>query len=445
MMRSLVAKIFVCSVLVQLLTRAAWMTLGALLAGAHPGPGRLLAHTLPLYADLAATTLERDGPAALAAFLARGEQESGLKLVLRRGGDCGPAVGPGPAPALAAPVTHPGVQYCLTADTSASRRHSWPWTDAMLLLELVLSGVFSFFLARYLLLPIRKLSHAAQALAGGDLTARAGPRLGRRRDEAGELVRQFDRMADQIALLIEAQQRFIGDVSHEIKSPLARLSMALGLARREAGPVAALRFDRMEREIETIAQLIRELLTLASLKAGSPLNKSAPIDLTALVRGIIEDAAFERPDHLIRLGCDQTLLQVDGDAVLLRRAVENVLRNALFYAYGGTPVDVAIERLAEGGVRITIRDHGPGVPPEALAHLFDPFYRVDEARARNTGGIGIGLAICARAIRLHGGRVQAENTTPSGLAVMLELPGDIVRAEAGIPSGARTRIAAAAG
>ncbi len=301
----------------------------------------------------------------------------------------------------------------------------------MLLLELGLSGVFSFFLARYLLLPIRKLSHAAQALAQGDLTARAGPKLGRRRDEAGELVRQFDRMADQIALLIQAQQHFIGDVSHEIKSPLARLSMALGLARREAGPAAAPRFDRMEREIETISQLIRELLTLSSLRAGGQLTKSDPIDLVALVRAVIEDAAFERPDHLIRLACDSAPLRISGDAVLLRRAVENVLRNALFYAHGGTAVDVAVARTADGSVRITIRDEGPGVPPEALAHLFDPFYRVDEARARNTGGIGIGLAICDRAIRLHGGRVWAENTTPPGLAVTLELPPTIVLADAG--------------
>jgi signal transduction histidine kinase len=438
-MRSLVAKIFVCSVLAQCLAHAAWVTFGILLAGTHPGPGRLLAHTLPLYADLAATTLERDGPAALVAFLARGEQESGLKLTLRTGGDCAPGRSPGPV--LAVPVTRPATQYCLMADTDADapRRHAWRWADAMLPLELVLSGVFSFFLARYLLLPIRKISYAAQALAGGDLTARAGARLGRRRDEAGELVRQFDRMADQIALLIEAQQRFIGDVSHEIKSPLARLSMALGLARREAGLVAASRFDRMEREIETISQLIRELLTLASLNAGSPL-KAAPVDLIALVRGIIEDAAFERPDHLIRFVCGEAPLYVDGDPVLLRRAVENVLRNALFYAYGGTPVDVAIDRMAEGGVRITIRDEGPGVPPEALAHLFDPFYRVDEARARNTGGIGIGLAICTRAIGLHGGRVLAENTTPSGLAVTMELPGDIVRLDSGVRPGARARL-----
>ena len=440
MMRSLVAKIFICSVLVQCLTRAAWVTLGTLLATSHPGPSRLFQHTLPLYADLAATTLERDGPAALAGFLARGERDSGLTLALHAGGDCGPDR------VTAIPVVHGQVHYCLTAETPPHAR-PWRWTDAMLLLELALSGVFSFFLARYLLLPIRKISHAAQALAGGDLTARAGPRLGRRRDEAGELVRQFDRMADQIALLIEAQQRFIGDVSHEIKSPLARLSMALGLARREAGSVAAARFDRMEREIETVAQLIRELLTFSLLTAGTPLNKSEPIDLVALVRAVIEDAAFERPDRLIRLACDETVLRVDGDPVLLRRGVENVLRNALFYAHDGTGVDVAIERLADGGVRITICDEGPGVPPEALEHLFDPFYRVDEARARNTGGIGLGLAICDRAIRLHGGRVVAENRRPSGLAVRLELPASIVRAEPGPHPAARgiARVAAATG
>jgi signal transduction histidine kinase len=223
--------------------------------------------------------------------------------------------------------------------------------------------------------------------------------------------------------------------------------MALGLARREAGSVAAARFDRMEQEIETVAQLTRELLTFSLLTAGTPLTKSEPIDLVAMVRSVIEDAAFERPDHLIRLVCDETVLRVDGDPVLLRRAVENVLRNALFYAHDGTGVDVAIEHLADGGVRITICDEGPGVPPEALEHLFDPFYRVDEARARNTGGIGLGLAICDRAIRLHGGWVVAENRRPSGLAVKLELPASIIRADPGPQSAARgiARVAAATG
>lgn len=425
-MGGLVTKIFLCSVLVQILTRAAWVALMALLAEPHPGAGRALQQVLPLYAELAATTLEQGGPAALGRLTTRLAAQQGLRLTLLAGtADCIGRTGD-KGPVLAAAVVHGDTRYCLLGESAASRGHPWHWGDAMLLVELALCGAFSFFLARYLLLPIRKLSNAAQALGHGDLTARAGPKLGRRCDEAGELVRQFDRMADRIALLITAQQRFIGDVSHEIKSPLARISMALGLARREAGPGASPRFDRMEREIEVISDLISELLTLSSLQAGDPVRSFEPFDLVALIQAVIDDAAFERPDRPVRLSAPGALA-ITADAVLLRRAIENVLRNALFYTQPGTAVDVAVDRMAEGGVCINVRDQGPGVPDDALPHLFDPFYRVDEARARNTGGIGIGLAICDRAVRLHGGKVSACNMRPSGLAIQLMLPAALVR------------------
>jgi signal transduction histidine kinase len=425
MMRSLVAKIFVCSLLIQILTRGVWVTLAPLFAVQHPGPARMLQHAMPLYANLAAETLERDGPAALAAFLAQAEQESAMKFELRQNpAACEPGHPSSGGPfSIAAETVRGQDRYCLTGTSTLPRLTPRWWPDGVLLIELALCAVFSFFLARYLLQPIRKLSHAAQALGRGDLTARAGPRLGRRRDEAGELVRQFDRMAERIALLIQSQQRFIGDVSHEIKSPLARLNMALGLARREVNGLAPARFDRMEYEVGTISALIRELLTLSTMQAADAADRTGLVDLVDLVRSVIEDAKFEwreRPAD-IRLTCEEAQVHVPGDATLLRRAFENVLRNALFYTPAGTAVNVVIRRAA-GCVMLMVRDQGPGVPAGALDHLFDPFYRVDEARARNTGGVGIGLAICERAVRLHGGQVRAENVTPSGLSVTLELP-----------------------
>jgi signal transduction histidine kinase len=230
-------------------------------------------------------------------------------------------------------------------------------------------------------------------------------------------------MADRIALLIQSQQRFIGDVSHEIKSPLARLTMAIGLARRETNGLAASRFDRMEDEVEAVSALIRELLTLSSLQARDAPDRSGQVDVDALVRSVIDDARFEWRDRMadIQLDTPVAALQVRGDATLLRRAFENVLRNALFYTPPGTVVNVVV---SQSGTTVTllVQDQGPGVPPDALDRLFDPFYRVDDARARNTGGVGIGLAICERAVRLHGGAVRAENVLPSGLAVRLELP-----------------------
>jgi two-component system sensor histidine kinase CpxA len=417
-MRGLVVKIFVCSVLVQIVAHAVWVTTAVFFAASVPGPARMLHNALPLYAELARTTLEHDGPEALAALLARADAAGDLHLEARENVEaCHAGLDMGPM-AMAAGDK----RFCLTASPNKPHGlHFWP--DGVLFLQLGLCALFSYGLARYLLRPVRVLSETAEALGRGDMTARAGPKLGRRSHGAGGLVRQFDRMADRIAVLIQSQQRFIGDVSHEIKSPLARLTMAIGLARRETNGLAASRFDRMEDEVEAVSALIRELLALSSLEAREAPDRSALVDMEALVRGVIDDAAFEWRDRIsdIHLSVPATGIQVHGDAILLRRAFENVLRNALFYTPPGTVVDVVV---SQSGPRVTVlvQDQGPGVPADALARLFDPFYRVDDARARNTGGVGIGLAICERAIRLHGGAVRAQNVAPSGLAVSLELP-----------------------
>ena len=417
-MRGLVVKIFVCSVLIQIITHFVWVTMAVMFAAQVPGPAQLLRKAIPLYAELGRSTLATQGPEGLAALLDRTEKTGQLKLEIRQNvSKCAPDLMMGPM-ALAAGDS----EFCLIARTNMPRGlHLWP--DGAWLVQLGVCALFSYLLARHLLQPIRVLSISSEALGRGDLTARAGPRLGRRRDEAGALVRQFDSMADRIALLIRSQQRFISDVSHEIKSPLARLNMAIGLARRETGGMAAARFERMEGEIEAISTLIRELLTLSTLQAADVADRSCLVDLAAMVRGVIDDAEFEWQERVadIRLTAPAEPIHIHGDAILLRRAFENVLRNALFYTPPGTVVNVVIR---QSGLHVTllVQDQGPGVPPEALERLFDPFYRVDDARARNTGGVGIGLAICERAVRLHGGAVRARNVSPSGLAVSLELP-----------------------
>ena len=417
-MRGLVVKIFVCSVLVQVITHFVWMTTAVLFAPAVPGPARAMQAAMPLYSELARATLLREGQKGLAEFLQRAELAGDLNLRVRQdGAACAADRSMGPWAVAAGDSA-----FCLMVSPKPPKgRHFWP--DGVLLVQLALCALFSYALARYLLRPIHVLSKTAEALGRGDMTARAGPQLGRRGDEAGALVRQFDHMADRIAGLIQQQQRFIGDVSHEIKSPLARLTMAIGLARRETNGLASGRFDRMEDEVEAVSALIRELLALSSLQSRDAPDRTALVDMKALVRGVIEDAAFEWQERTgdIALTVPPGPVELRGDATLLRRAFENVLRNALFYTPPGTGVSVVVSRSGPT-VTLLVQDQGPGVPPEALEHLFDPFYRVDDARARNTGGVGVGLAICERAIRLHGGVVKARNVKPCGLAVSLEIP-----------------------
>ena len=294
---------------------------------------------------------------------------------------------------------------------------------SLLSVEVACCVLVSYLLARYLARPLRNLHNAAIAFAGGDLSAR-GPKVkAERRDEVAELVRAFNSMADHISALIQAQQRFIVDVSHEIKSPFARLSLAAALARRAASPLAAEQFDRLEREIETASSLVRDLQVLSSLQDGGPLLRCEKLDLANLLAAAIDNVAFEWEGHPhgIKLTAPSEPVITLGDPAVLQRAVENVLHNAFFYTPKGTEVAMTVTRHG-GSAHVEVRDHGPGVPEAALPHLFDPFYRVDESRTRNTGGTGIGLAIFQRAVTLHGGTATATNADPSGLRICIDLP-----------------------
>ncbi len=432
-MRSLFAKFFLCMLLVPVVVHGSALLLSAALDEPQLAANRVLGAVLPLYVQVVGTTLDQGGPTAADAMVASAAARAAPHLSLRLvrpsnaatgRADC--AVPQGRSAAALVPAAPAPARFCLVATLAPHRRilgvFPGSWWALLPLLELLTCGAVSFFLARYLVRPICRIRAAAVAFARGDLSARAGSRLGSRRDEAADLVREFDRMADRVAASIQAQRRFIGDVSHEIKSPLARLSLALGLARREAGEAVAPRFDRMERELDTVSRLVRELLMLSSLQGSTAPSNSAPVDLAAVVQEAVDDLIFEwreRADgiRLIRRG---TPIWVAGDAALLRRVAENVLVNALFYSPDSTTVDAVVDRSGPWA-RLLVRDRGPGVPPAALPHLFEPFYRVDEARARNTGGVGLGLAICKRAVELHGGQISATNAQP-GLSVRIELP-----------------------
>ena len=294
-----------------------------------------------------------------------------------------------------------------------------------LLIAIVSSGVVSYFLARYLTAPVVRLRTATQQLAAGDLTARAEAPPKRRRDEIAELVRDFNGMAARLEDLVNAQNRLLNDVSHELRSPLARLNVALGLARQRTGPEAQGALERIEREAERLNELIGRLLEIARLESGEEVQKSA-VNLAEMLHEICKDADFEAQSRNCRVKCviaDACIVM--GHAGLLHSAIENVVRNATRYTREGTEVEIRLEKAqdangAEAVVRVT--DSGPGVPEEDLHKLFRPFYRLDDARNRQTGGVGLGLAITERTVRLHGGRVKAANRPQGGLIVEIRLP-----------------------
>lgn len=295
-----------------------------------------------------------------------------------------------------------------------------------ILIGIISSGLVCYLLARYLTSPIVRLRAATQKLASGDLTARAGMPGSRRHDETAELVRDFDRMAERLQNLVDAQRRLLTDISHELRSPLARLNVALELARQRSGGDANSALDRIDRETARLNEMIQRLLTLVRLEGGDDSLEKSPVHLQQLIQEIAKDAAFEAQSRHCQVEVEiLSDCVVIGSASLLHSAIENVVRNAIRYTEEGTSVQIQLESeqgtaAAEAVVRVL--DSGPGVPEEALDKLFRPFYRIDDARGRQTGGVGLGLAITARSVSLHGGTVRAFNRPQGGLIVEIRLP-----------------------
>ncbi|HKU13080.1 MAG TPA: ATP-binding protein [Steroidobacteraceae bacterium] len=291
---------------------------------------------------------------------------------------------------------------------------------ALLVSGLVLSVLVSWSLARYLSKPVERLQSSARSLAAGNMEARVGAEFSQRRDELGVLARDFDKMADHVRNLIASKENLLRAMSHELRSPLARLRVATGLARRPGADVAR-QLDRIELEAERLDTLIGQILQLSHLRAVPTLPRE-PLDLTSLLNEIIDDARIEAgaDEKRVDWSAPREVMMVDGDHGLLRSAIENVLRNAVRFTKPSSAVTVRADR--EGpDVSIVIDDRGPGVPEPDLQRIFEPFYRVAEARDRDSGGTGLGLAITARIVSLYGGNVRARNTG-DGLRVEIALP-----------------------
>lgn len=284
----------------------------------------------------------------------------------------------------------------------------------------VVSLLFAAWLAWYFARPIRNLRMAFAATADGQLDTRIGKAMGPRHDELADLGGDFDRMAERLQTLIDSQRRLLHDVSHELRSPLARLQAASELMRQQPERAAEL-IARIERDTLRMDRLVGELLTLARLDAGMAGASGEPVDLGGLVEEVVADVRVEAEPRHCRIDLDLAKGQiVAAQAELLRRAIENVLRNALHYSPPGGLIHIAMQP-AGRQVVLTVADAGPGVDADELAVIFEPFHRARNADSSQAGH-GLGLAITRRVMQVHGGRVSAANRPTGGLVVSLELP-----------------------
>lgn len=312
--------------------------------------------------------------------------------------------------------TTPG--YFLVTVVNLERQHRLPpW--ARIVIAVFITGLISFGLAAMLTRPIRRLRFAAQRMAEGDLGVRVG---GKGRDEVAELARDFDVMAERLREILESQKRLLSDVSHELRSPLARLRVALELLEKNDDRERAL--QRIGKEADELERLVSNLLSLARLESGQSTLERKRVSLKQLLQNVANDADFEAGarGRKVSLQAEEDFT-LEGDPVLLRAAIENVVRNAVRHTREQTVVEV---RLRSGfhGATIEVCDHGEGVPETELSRIFEAFTRIDEARDRQSGGFGLGLSITGQVMAAHGGSVSAVNRHEGGLCVSLHFPGN---------------------
>ncbi|MFA7318904.1 MAG: ATP-binding protein [Sulfuricella sp.] len=301
-------------------------------------------------------------------------------------------------------------------------RPGYPFVPIVpLIATLLASLVFAALLAWYFSKPIRSLRSAFESMVGGKLETRLGPAMGKRRDELADLGHNFDRMASHLNDLIDSQRRLLHDVSHELRSPLARLQAAIGLARQQPEKLES-SLERIERESVRMDKLVGELMTLSRLEAGVMGAMEEEINVAELLAGVAADARFEAETsgRVVEFsGCGEVIVR--GEAELLHRALENVVRNALRHTPEGGKVLLEAHLGANmNDLRLAVSDQGPGVSEQELSAIFEPFYR--GGGAQSTAGHGLGLAIARRVVEAHGGSVRASNRSTGGLCVEIVLP-----------------------
>ena len=292
-----------------------------------------------------------------------------------------------------------------------------------------MGGLTTFALVLLFTRPVVPFRKAARELATGKLNARVDWPTSQSRlfagDEIYALMHDFNHMAERLESLVDAQKLLLRDVSHELRSPLARLSVALELAREDSDAATAPHLERIERETVRLNQLIGQLLTLSSMEALEKVENLEPVSLNQLIERMLPDAEFEAEQRQCKVvfKADRACT-IYGNQELLYRAIENVVRNAIRYTESGTEVEISLGAARDGnhGAEIDVSDRGPGIPENQLGAIFRPFYRVDYARSPKTGGFGVGLAIADRAVRLHHGDLCALNRDGGGATIRITLP-----------------------
>lgn len=290
-------------------------------------------------------------------------------------------------------------------------------------LGLCIAAAACYWLAHHLTMPLTRLREAARRFADGDLSARGGADSSLHRvTEIHELAMDFDDMAARIETLMEGQRRLLLDVSHELRTPLTRLALTTGIARRYATPDILPSLDRIEREADKLNQLVSRVIAINRIESNAQAISRKTVNLSELVTQVVDDARIEanaQEKSVELVGVVPCL--VEGDSELLSSAIENVLRNAIRHTAYGTTVCVRMT-LSDDKVRLAVSDNGPGVPEDSISKIFDPFFRVQKGRETQSGGIGLGLTIADRAIRLHGGRILPQNRPEGGLEMAILIP-----------------------
>jgi two-component system sensor histidine kinase CpxA len=453
-MRSLFFKIFVIFWIAQSLIFV--ISTAVILNRRYPGPAGLinpLAQGLRSDSATAVAAYESNGCAALHAFAASRRYSAALEDGAGKRLCDSPDVPPSPLPPQRDPglsgryagnrflwtlpaASPSGAKYVLLLSIAPGHeRHSWYsdlWHFAFpqLPVAIAVGGITTFVLVLIFTRPVIRLRQAARELARGKLDTRvseSGPRAGLfEGDEFQALVHDFNHMAERLESLVGAQKLLLRDVSHELRSPLARLSVALELSREDADPTMENHLNRIQREAERLNELIGQLLTLSSMEAAERADKFEAVSLNQLLKDMLPDAAYEaqQRDASVDL-VEEGELVVEGRRELLYRAIENIVRNAIRYTESGTRVEVKVYRVEEKGARwaiVEVHDQGPGIPESELESIFRPFYRVDAARSAHTGGFGVGLAIAERAVKLHDGHLRAFNHEGGGATVQIRFP-----------------------